>query len=79
MDGGMDKCWIRTLDWVTKNLERAFVNQKHGIRIKYELYDESSEKLEVLAKSLCRRSDVMAVVGGINSQSAQNRTRTAKQ
>lgn len=71
MEGGMDKCWMRTLDWVTKNLERAFANQQHGIRIKYELYDESSENLEVLSKSLCRRSDVMAVVGGINSQSAQ--------
>lgn len=71
MDGGMDKHWVRTLEWAAKNYERAFSNQEEGIRLKYEFYDENSEDLATLTKSLCRRSEVVAVIGGMDSDNAE--------
>lgn len=71
MGDEMDVHWKRTLEWSARNFERAFKNQKQGIRLKYEWYDEKSENLAALSKSLCRRSEVVAVIGGLNSDSAQ--------
>ena len=71
MEDGMYDHWYRTLNWASENLERAFANQEEGIRLKYEWYDENVEDLVALTKSLCRRNDVVAVIGGMDSDNAE--------
>ena len=70
MEDGMGDHWWRTLHWASDNLQRAFVNQKEGIRLTFEWYDESSEDLVALTKSLCKRSEIIAVIGGMESDNA---------
>lgn len=70
MDDGMDKHWERTLEWASQNYERAFSNQKEGIRLKYEFYNEDCDDLAALTKTLGRRTEVVAVIGGMDSDNA---------
>lgn len=71
MNSGMNLHWKRTLEWVSRNLESAFVNQEEGVRLRYEWYDENSADLAALAKQLSRRDDIEAVIGGVKSVNAQ--------
>ena len=71
MQNGLDAHWKRTLEWVARNLEAAFRNQSEGIRLKYEWYDESTEEVKALARTLSEREEVVAVIGGLYSSNAE--------
>lgn len=67
MDNGLDIHWKRTLEWAGQNLEKAFCNQKEGIQLNYEWYDESTTDIKALARDLAEREDIQAIIGGLYS------------
>ncbi len=70
MSNGQDKHWKRTLNQCAEDLEEAFYEQEIGIKLEYEWYDEDTEDISALADVLSQRSDVVAVIGGVNSDNA---------
>ncbi len=70
MEKGLDAHWHRCLDMFSQNFERAFANQKTGIRLKFEYYDEMTVDLNDLAGQLAARDDIYAVIGGLYSSDA---------
>ena len=54
MDNGLDAHWKRTLEWVATNMERAFSNQKEGIRLNYEWYDENTPDIKKVVRDVKR-------------------------
>ena len=70
MEKGLSAHWKRTLVLFTTNFERAFKNQKNGIRLKFEYYDETTSDLAELAGELAGRDDIYAVIGGLYSSDA---------
>lgn len=71
MGNGLDAHWERTLGMFAANFERAFRNQKKGIKLKFEYYDESTTDIPELAEELASRDDVYAVIGGLYSSNAE--------
>ena len=71
MDNGLDAHWKRTLEWVATNMERAFSNQKEGIRLNYEWYDENTPDIKKVARELAEREDIEAVIGGLYSSNTE--------
>lgn len=71
MKEGLDAHWKRTLDQYASDLKEAFRGQEEGILLDYEWYDEEKEDLEVLAETLAKRNDVLAVIGGFHSDNAR--------
>lgn len=71
MDGGLDAHWKRTLAMFDQYAEQIFANQKKGVKLQFEWYDETSENIEELAESLVGREDITAVIGGLYSTNAE--------
>lgn len=67
MEGGLDAHWLRCLTLFEAGFERAFKDQDTEVKLNFELYDESTEDLEALSRSLGARSDIYAVIGGLYS------------
>ncbi|MDO5395939.1 MAG: C13 family peptidase [Bacteroidales bacterium] len=70
MEKGLDTHWHRTLEMFATNFERAFKNQKTGIKLKFEYYDETTVDVKDLAASLAIDKNVYAVIGGLYSSDA---------
>lgn len=70
MDNGLDRHWKRTLQWLNENLRTAFSNQEEGIALEFEWYDENASSLRETAEALSAREDIVAVIGGRSSASA---------
>ncbi len=70
MSNGQEKHWKRTLNQCAEDLEEAFYGQEIGIKLEYEWYDEDTEDISALSDVLSQRSDVVAVIGGVNSDNA---------
>ena len=69
MKGGLDAHWKSTLSLCNENLRKAFSSQSEGINLNFEFYDEGCDTLGRLARSLARRDDVVAVIGGLYTSS----------
>lgn len=67
---GLSEHWKRTLESFTSNFQSAFQNQKKGVRLRFELYNESSDNLDEIALRLATREDIYAVIGGLYSGNA---------
>lgn len=71
MENGLDIHWNNLTKLFSSELKRAFRGIGYEVEFKFELYDESSEDLKVLSKSLVGRSDIYAVIGGLHSSNAK--------
>ena len=67
---GLSEHWERTLESFTSNFQSAFRNQKKGVRLRFEFYDESTDNLDEIALRLATREDIYAVIGGLYSGNA---------
>jgi hypothetical protein len=76
MDDGLDAHWHRTLELCAENLRKAFAESQKGIDLQFEWYDELAADMPQTAKRLAARSDVVAVIGGLNSAMAQTLANT---
>lgn len=68
---GLSEHWQRSLSLFSSNFNSAFHNQKQGIKLKFEYYDELCDDLDNLAETIADRDDVYAVIGGLYSGSAR--------
>lgn len=69
MKDGLEQHWKSTLNLCNDNLRKAFSSQSEGIDLNFEYYDEGCDTLGRLARSLARRDDVVAVIGGLYTTS----------
>lgn len=70
MGDGLDVHWKRTLRLLDVNLKTAFANQKEGVTLEFEWYDENATYLRETAETLSTRKDIIAVIGGRSSSAA---------
>lgn len=70
MGNGMRTQWERTFTLFAHNCAMAFSNQDEALSLKFEYHDEDTENLRELARTVLRRDDVYAVIGGLYSSSA---------
>ena len=71
MDGGLDKHWQRTIQLCSDNISKSTTAAGVPVRIKYEMYDESTLDIKALADSLAEAGDITAVIGGFYSRNAK--------
>ena len=60
--------WKRTLELAKNNLTDAFQDQDEGVLLEYEWYYENTYNIDVLSKEICKRTDIVAVIGGMDSE-----------
>lgn len=58
-------------DWFNENIMRAQENYDEKYKLTIEWYDEDSEDLNVVSKSLADRKDITAVVGPLRSSNVE--------
>ena len=58
----------RTAEWFQENFEKAQSGQSSIVSLKLEWYDELSEDLTSLSKTLAGRTDVVAVIGPFGNE-----------
>ena len=57
-----------TVEWFTENFKQAQIETGIFIRLKYEWYDEDSQELTTLSKTLAARPDVIAIIGPFGNE-----------
>ena len=70
MDNSLEVRWKRTLQLLQTNMETAFADQEAGMMLDFEWYNESDAALQNTAEMLSEREDIVAVIGGRSSTSA---------
>ena len=71
MDNGLRAHWESTLGLCRDNLRKGQSLQAEGIDLRFEFYDESCDTLKQLARTLARREDIVAVIGGLYTVNAR--------
>ena len=71
MEDGLDVHWRNVTELFSSNLRQAFSGMDKEVRLNFEFFDESTQDMAVLSKSLAMRSDIHAVIGGHHSANAR--------
>jgi ABC-type branched-subunit amino acid transport system substrate-binding protein len=71
MDDGLEAQWNQLFSLLDQNIEKAFSAQGKTVKFHYEYYDEATENLDALSKTLAKRDDLYAVIGGLYSENAK--------
>lgn len=70
LEDGLGEHWKRTAQLYTEELRQAQLGEERRLDIRIEFYEENTDNLKELIAQLCKRPDIAAVVGGLNSANA---------
>lgn len=71
MEDGLEEHWRNVTELFSSNIRQAFSGMNKEVKLNFAFFDESTQDIAILSRSLAARSDIHAVIGGHHSANAR--------